>query len=535
LGVAALWSLILGCGREPGPLADYGWMGKPIYYGDPDTDPDHRAVVFIQMDLGGGYGAACTGTLISPDLVLTAAHCVCRQGSTTTLSTSALDVGFGTRCVSQWDCNMDWYGVSEVIRHPGYDPDWYYGAPRNDIALIRLTGRAPANIAPIPPLPASLAITQSDRNASLDYSGFGVTESGSMGVLLHVVNGLDTICTNASGCNVSGGGIAAPNTLCSDQSPGGPCSGDSGGPAFLSRSGQEYVVGVTSYGDQNCTTFGCSTKVDAFESFINAELGGANGTACSSGGQCDSGYCVDGVCCVSACAGVCQACNVAGQLGACRTVGDGTPCADADPCNGTETCQAGSCVAGAPPTCDDRSPCTADTCLAGTGCVFSPYVDGTDCSDGDVCNGLETCHAGACRSDGWLSCDDSNPCTIEACDALTGCINTPIEDGLACDLGQCGSGVCLAGTCSSGEVALCDDADACTADWCEPELGCLHDLQPDGYACGECAMCMGGICTDAPDCGGQGCGCAAAGDRSLAWGWLSLLALFWMAAIRRRR
>ncbi|MBU1534868.1 hypothetical protein KKF84_06085, partial [Myxococcota bacterium] len=53
---------------------------------------------------------------------------------------------------------------------------------------------------------------------------------------------------------------------------GGICHGDSGGPALVTRSGQQYVGGVHSFVIHNdldvCDYFGASTKVDNFENFI---------------------------------------------------------------------------------------------------------------------------------------------------------------------------------------------------------------------------------------------------------------------------
>ena len=66
---------------------------------------------------------------------------------------------------------------------------------------------------------------------------------------------------------------------------------------------------------------------------------------------------------------------------------DGFPCPDATVCNGAETCQAGACTAGTPLDCNDFSKCTTDTCDAVTGCVHTP-VPGCDDGDG-VPSGVE--------------------------------------------------------------------------------------------------------------------------------------------------
>jgi uncharacterized protein (TIGR03382 family) len=48
----------------------------------------------------------------------------------------------------------------------------------------------------------------------------------------------------------------------------GTCNGDSGGPAFMTLGGVEVIVGITSFGDSNCTQ-GSDTRVDVFGTFVD--------------------------------------------------------------------------------------------------------------------------------------------------------------------------------------------------------------------------------------------------------------------------
>lgn len=68
--------------------------------------------------------------------------------------------------------------------------------------------------------------------------------------------------------------------------------------------------------------------------------------------------------------------------------------------------------------CDDRNPCTINSCEEGR-CVATPVPDGTSCSDGDACNGVEVCTAGACAGEP-LVVNDGDVCTVDACDPATG-------------------------------------------------------------------------------------------------------------------
>ncbi len=133
----------------------------------------------------------------------------------------------------------------------------------------------------------------------------------------------------------------------------------------------------------------------------------------------------------------------------------GAACPDADLCDGDEICDgAGACVTNPAPVCDDQDPCTSDACDPAAGCSHTLLAAGTSCSDGDTCNGAETCDAmGACLMGAPLSCDDMDPCTIDACDAITGCSNTDAPEGSPCnDADQCnGTETCdAAGMCVAG-------------------------------------------------------------------------------------
>jgi hypothetical protein len=49
-----------------------------------------------------------------------------------------------------------------------------------------------------------------------------------------------------------------------------------------------------------------------------------------------------------------------------------------------------------PSQCDDGNPCTVDSC-SDLGCTHAP-LSGVSCSDGNWCNGQETCQAGSCKA-----------------------------------------------------------------------------------------------------------------------------------------
>ena len=161
----------------------------------------------------------------------------------------------------------------------------------------------------------------------------------------------------------------------------------------------------------------------------------------------------------------------------------GTPCGEPDACHVVGMCEvvdgAPACVTGAEIDCDDRDPCTTDTCDAADGCVYGPSgapgcceVD-ADCDDADVCDGDETCDAaGACVDGTALDCDDGNPCTVDTCDAADGCDNTLAPGPGCCEVdADCDDGnPCTSATCAddgqcvaTNRIGACDDGDPCTS------------------------------------------------------------------------
>jgi hypothetical protein len=415
--------------------------------GVPDHSPAHGAVVAISDG-----GMLCSGTLVTPRGVLTAAHCV--QGR----DPAAFTAYFGWKIDGALERR-----VAEGQVHPAYDPGTPdpWSPPVNDLAMLRLAEPPPAGVEPIPVLPASLGLTSADLGTMLTFVGFGEDEAGQTGERLRVDNDLGWLCPGPAPCALFPGTQAAPRNLCQDQKPGGPCSGDSGGPAFIQRDHKEYVAGVTSFGDSDCHFFGCSTQADAFERWIAEYAAGELGSACQQGTDCQSGFCARGVCCATPCDRPCDSCALPGSAGECRPVMDGTPCPDGNVCNGEEICQGEVCQPGTPLSCQDGLHCTRDECDPAAGCVFVPLPDGTPCPDENRCNGEETCQAGAC---------------------------TP------------------------GEALRCEDDEICTLDECDPRDGCRHTPAPDQTLCGPTHRCLAGVCFEEKIESDSGCGCSGAGE-----------------------
>lgn len=182
-------------------------------------------------------GTHCTGTLIGPRKVVTAAHCV--KG----VSASSLKFVLGPSLSSAQHV----LNVASVQAHPNYNANQL----TNDIGIVTLSQDAP--VAPMGVLPAMDA---SWVGRELIFVGYG----------------------NSNGVSQTGAGTKrmvrmnitqVSSTTFRYQQPGkNTCNGDSGGPAFADVNGQRLVAGVTSWGDANCTQFGVDTRTDTYKTFL---------------------------------------------------------------------------------------------------------------------------------------------------------------------------------------------------------------------------------------------------------------------------
>jgi hypothetical protein len=76
--VAAAPLLLLGCGSDVRSESVVAKTSAPVIRGSLDTGTTHDTVVYLSfiVDAKAGLGGACTGTLIAPNVIATARHCV---------------------------------------------------------------------------------------------------------------------------------------------------------------------------------------------------------------------------------------------------------------------------------------------------------------------------------------------------------------------------------------------------------------------------------------------------------------------------
>lgn len=364
----------------------------PIIGGTPATIGQYPTVVAVLVE--NGWAGLCTGTLVGPDLVLTAAHCVDPRllgYSNQAQVTAATTVVF--------DNTADAYDTSRgrTIQAAATIPNPQFGGENDlghdDIALVRLT----QSVTDRDPTPINRLHDDAPTGVVATLVGYGMTnpnDDNSAGTQ-YVLSAKPSIA-----CSFWGNDSLL---LCFDQSNGsGICSGDSGGPAFVQVDGQLKVAGVTSFSDYNCTQAGAHTRVDAELDFLDAN---APELACQADALCTEECGKDGLPIDPDCP-TCEADDDCGNpdqqcVGGFCVAKPNTPGGLGYECVDSDSCDSGLCATdGDAHLCSDECDPAASACPNGFDC--RPVGDGGACWPADGGGGCDVSDTGSPLSGGAL-------------------------------------------------------------------------------------------------------------------------------------
>jgi hypothetical protein len=262
-------------------IAIFAFIGSvgAITFGEPDGNahPHVGTLLFVQNGVG---FFSCTGTLLSPTVMLTAGHCVEGAGNVNDVTYVRFDEdalsGIGNYASLQDWLDAEWILAAEVIPHPQYN-DFAAFPLTFDIGLVILSEPVDLDYYGILPPEGLLEDVLAEHGNSANW--FTAVGYGSFGVNNPFVGDASAYARYRAETRLvelnstfTGPDASAKFTNNPGNVEGGTCFGDSGGPIFYHDT--NIIAAIVSWGITPCIGVDYQFRVDTATAldFINANM-----------------------------------------------------------------------------------------------------------------------------------------------------------------------------------------------------------------------------------------------------------------------
>jgi endonuclease G len=223
-----------------------------------------ECVLVGRRRFNGSISWFCTGVLVHPRIVLTAAHCMDPSQPANVVALNAID---------QDDLSQaELIGVRRMVRHPRYPSTGLH-----DIAVMILRRRS--TIAPVR-LATAAEVDSAQQTTLVGFGNDDVLSTRGFGIKRQVTVAITDPRPASDPDAEEVLGFEGDLEFVAGGAGFDSCNGDSGGPAYVDVAGERVVAGLTSRGTQTarnpCGDGGIYTRVDVHANFIRRVAANSN-------------------------------------------------------------------------------------------------------------------------------------------------------------------------------------------------------------------------------------------------------------------